>query len=314
MPFTFNREYPADALPAEPANDGEDLDAFRKVLRGLSEAAAQGEALEVLYRCIKIVHCGGTVVTPRFEPGLAIYRARKVTETPRYKREISYPPARFVKESGRCNSAGESIFYGSIGQASAPGIFYECRAKPGDLFAVGIWETTQPLVANHLGYSSSEINGRVAARPVANWMVHDQPNTRNGILRSWASEVFTKVVAPGDERSYNLSIALSKFALEELRNVPPDVPSSLGGIIYPSVCTNLMLHNVALKPSFVEAALNLRQVDLVRVRSIEQAANHLAVNPLTIAFDTIDAAMGHRNDGWLIWSGQGTWLSAAPFV
>ena len=75
-----------------------------------------------------------------------------------------------------------------------------------------------------------------------------------------------------------------------------------------------MLHNVALKPSFAETALNLRQANLVRVRSIEQPANHLAVNPLTIAFDTIDSAMGHRNDGWLVWSGRSTWLSAAPFV
>jgi hypothetical protein len=163
-----------------------------------------------------------------------------------------------------------------------------------------------------MGFSNPEINARVSGRPLDHLMIHDEPNSRNAILRSWQSEVFTKIVSAGNERFYNLSIALTKIGLDT-EGGAPDVPSGMGGILYPSVCTNLMTYNVALKPSFVDIGLELSQVHLVRVRWIDQPADDRAVSPLNVAIDTIDRAISHRSDGRLIWLGESTWGSVTPF-
>jgi hypothetical protein len=310
MAFKFNHQFQSLVVPAGPQDPEEDLGTFRKVLDALDHLAAQGETPEELYRLSKIVHCGATVITPTFEPGLIVFRSRPVLKKPIYKSEISYPPVTRTK-LGRSNAAHEPIFYGSIGP-NAGSTLYECRAKPGDLFAIGTWFTTVPLILNHMGFSNPEINNRVPGRPLDHLFTHDEPSRRNAILRSWQSDVFTRIVPAGNERFYNLSIALTKLGLET-EGGQPDVPSGMGGILYPSVCTNLMTYNVALKPTFVDTGLKLSQIHLVRVRWIDQPADDRSVRPLNVAIDTIDTALSHRSDGRLIWLGESTWGSVTSF-
>jgi hypothetical protein len=187
------------------------------------------------------------------------------------------------------------------------------QSKVGDVFAIGRWTTTRMLLVNHMGYSNPEINARVSERPVEYWMITDNANTRTGVLRCWASEVFTKHIAPGDEHLYNLSIALARLALETPRGVPADVPSEISGILYPSISTNLMGNNITLKPEAVDSCLELSEVQLVRIRSIEHLKDAQTVNPLRIRLDNIDTATSYRSDGRLIWLGESTASSLSPW-
>ncbi len=128
-------------------------------------------------------------------------------------------------------------------------------------------------------------------------------------LRSWASEVFTKRIAPGNEHLYNLSIALARLALEPLKDVPSDVPSEISGVLYPSISTNLMGNNLALRPHAVDSSLKLCELQLVRMKRIEHFEDTYTVRPLQIELDMIDTAMSHRSDGRLVWLDENTPLS-----
>src|SRR5579871_2045520 len=78
---------------------------------------------------------GFQLVAPRFEPGLKLYRARNMfgAGPPKYLSEIGAPPAHLVRTNGRCNRAGESIFYCSS-QQNAP--FFEVGAKSGERLVI----------------------------------------------------------------------------------------------------------------------------------------------------------------------------------
>jgi hypothetical protein len=136
MPLNFVRPYSRPAKLSESTDPEEDLATLNEVLRALEVLAARGATTEELHRCLKIVHCGSTFVTPSFDPGLQIYRAVSASTKPLYKSRVSYAPVSLVRQNGRLNATGESIFYGSVGHAGHA--LYECRAK---------WEMFSRLVA-----------------------------------------------------------------------------------------------------------------------------------------------------------------------
>lgn len=82
-------------------------------------------------------------------PGNRLYRGVRCPTRPEQLERISYPPPDRVTQLGRVNRPRQSVFYCSIG---APAVFYELRAKPGDLVALSEWELVEPLWMHNLGY------------------------------------------------------------------------------------------------------------------------------------------------------------------
>jgi hypothetical protein len=67
MTLKFNRQYSPPAELAESLDPEEDLRTLKEVLRAVEALARQDETPEELHRCLKIIHCGATFITPSFE-------------------------------------------------------------------------------------------------------------------------------------------------------------------------------------------------------------------------------------------------------
>lgn len=296
-----------------PATDVEELRVLREVLLGIEKIALAGTTVEELHRLLLYVHCGSSQITPVFDAGLDVFRAVRVDSKPLYKNRLSYPPQRFVQQNGRLNAAGEVIFYGSVGQPW--GTLYECRAKPGELYAIGRWRTTSPIVLNHLGYSSALVNATVPRRQQQSWMVGGEVNSRDAVLRSWQSEAFTRHVEVGDEYLYALTIALGRLAMGEINNLnnSSGMPTEFAGVMYPSISVKLYTDNVALRPAVVDSSLELMEVTFLRIQDIPEV-DPLGKNYLArLVVTTLDTALSHRRDGRLVWLRESTALSISPW-
>ncbi len=296
-------------MPPEPSESPETISDLRGSLLAIEAMAQNGATPSELLPSIQLVHRGFTLDMPEFEPGLKIFRAVRVDSKPINKGRLSYPPAEYVRQNGRLNAAGEVLFYGALFEPS--NALYECRAQVGERFAVGCWTTTQKLLFNHLGYFGAGVNSLPIPR-VPLWMKPATETTRNEILRSWQSDIFTKKIEEGGERFYNISIALAKFAMSEL--VPGnESPKELAGVLYPSIATQLYSDNVALKPHVVDSSLQLIKVFFVEIRSIN-AIEYTGCEELgRITFQILDLSLEHRRDGRIIWNGESTASSISPW-
>ena len=104
--------------------------------------------LEPLLKGIKIV-------SPVFDPGAFLYRARRVTPT--FNKQVGikrpdliYPPGHLSK-LGRLNRNGQSVFYCSMHKEA---IFFELPDfKAGDEGILTFWKTKEKMVVNNIGYT-----------------------------------------------------------------------------------------------------------------------------------------------------------------
>jgi hypothetical protein len=70
--------------------------------------------------------------------------------------DVSYPPADRVTKLGRVNRIGKPVFYCS---RAAPGVFYELRAKRGDLIALSEWRSPSPSGCTISGITKTHFGG-----------------------------------------------------------------------------------------------------------------------------------------------------------
>ena len=111
---------------------------------------------------VKQIHEGVTIYAPIVPAEKLIFRAVKVTQRPVSERRVSYPPPEAVRTLGRCNRAGEVMFYGALNQFVS--CIQELSWQPGDLFAISAWLTTAPMLFNHLGFSTETLAKLNASR------------------------------------------------------------------------------------------------------------------------------------------------------
>src|SRR5258705_3137788 len=91
---------------------------------------------------------GHEISAPIFDPGIKLYRARKVAPLPTTLREIGMPPTGNVRLNQRCNRAGQSMFYCSSAR-NAP--FFEVHSQVGDHLVLSEWVTRAKMMVNHVG-------------------------------------------------------------------------------------------------------------------------------------------------------------------
>jgi hypothetical protein len=85
---------------------------------------------------------------------------------------LSYPPANKVKEGGRCNAAGSSVFYcaGDIDTALAEQKDY---VESGAYLGLGLWQTIEPILIIPLGFKFEEAKQEKLIPEYANYSKED---------------------------------------------------------------------------------------------------------------------------------------------
>ena len=140
-----------------------------------------------------------------------LYRGVLCQQRPNKIDQVSFPPVDKVTKLGRVNRVGKPMFYCSL---AGPGVFYELRAKQGDLIALSEWEVAEPLWMHNLGYHQDALR-RMGAPDGAMRPRLTNPtpneNKHNAGLRRQLSLAFTEDVREGREYRYKQSIAINEL-------------------------------------------------------------------------------------------------------
>jgi hypothetical protein len=196
--------------------------------------------------------------------GTEVVRARVNPKVPMFIGDLGYPLPHFCKKNGRANEPDESMFYASFGRAPC---FYECGAAVGDKFIFSSWRVVEPFWLHHLGYCAELSKSLAGDRTFITAQSHVSTNPCDQILQNWHSVVLTKIVPKGQENLYNLGIALARWAL--MPAVGPDgAILKFGGVVYPSVASDLVADNIVILPKVVDSCLVLEQASAHIVKEI----------------------------------------------
>jgi hypothetical protein len=165
-----------------------------------------------------------------------VYRAVKWDKKYSTIGRLGYPPADKIKNFGRVNRAGQSLFYCSVGW-NAP--LFELRAEVGDHLALSRWQVTERLIVNNIGYTDVVFERLRSDRPSEpNWARRDgsfeTPTSR--LLQRFFSEEFSKEISPGEEHLYKISNAVAHFLLHEVHEDTriSGVINRMAGLVYPA--------------------------------------------------------------------------------
>jgi hypothetical protein len=277
------------------------LEELKTELDSLERGSFAALSDDELRERVKQIHEGLRIHTPIVPAEKLIFRAVKVTQRPVSKRRISYPPPEAVRTLGRCNRAGEVMFYGAFNQFVS--CIQELSSQPGDLFALSAWLTTEQMLFNHLGFSTETLTRFNALRELPFFSNPESGADRNWLIRQWQARVFTQRMPVGQEHLYRLPIALKEAALWPVGQPNAKGLETFSGIIYPSVATSALADNVAILPSEVEKKMALLEVNFLTVDSAQMITGNgvsTAAEMRVIAYDCARSA----EDGNLVWGQQ----------
>jgi hypothetical protein len=217
---------------------------------------------------------------------------------PRSVDEVSYPKPGLIKDFGRANRAGQSMFYCCRG---AFPVFFELHAKAGDRIALSEWQPSENLWMNNLGYHAEALK-RLGAPvppqrlPLVNPIPDEAP--RNSRLRQRMSLAFTQDVPDDAKYRYKESIAINELLFDKAEPFPilgngAPTTDRAAGTVYPTVQLRGLADNVAILPEFVDRYLKLLSVRYVQVEAANEAM--MTYRFYTLAYSTM------FQDGVIIW-------------
>jgi hypothetical protein len=277
------------------------LEELKRDLDNLERGSFAALSDDELREKVKQIHEGLSIQAPPVPAEKLIFRAVKVTQRPVSKQRISYPPPEAVRTLGRCNRAGEVMFYGAFNQFVS--CLQELSWQPGDLFALSAWLTTAEMTFNHLGYSAETLTRFNALRELPFFSNPENGSDRNWLVRQWQARVFTQRVPAGQEHLYGLPVALKEAALWPIGQPNPKGLEGFSGVIYPSIATSALADNVAILPSEVDTKMALLEVNFLTVdsaRMITGSEVNTAAEMRVISYDCARST----DDGHLVWGQQ----------
>ena len=262
-------------------------------------------------------------MTPVFDPGLFLYRARPVSTTFNKengigRKDLIYPPKPRVR-LGRLNRSEQPVFYTSMHKEP---VFFENRdVKAGSELVLSFWKTAEKLIVNNIGYTEYVFRLFGAHRAVPRWEKPSDPNSNKDAIslpefsaesvekvlsedecreiHEAFSKYFMKSVVSGDEHQYKLTTAIGELHLGDIKNLG----TRFAGALYPSTRMWANGDNLALLPWFVDKHLEFRKALHVRIDA-----------PTDTGFSVtyLDSARGFDDSGNLIWSGKPPHWSLDP--
>jgi hypothetical protein len=222
-------------------------------LKALNLAAMEIDALK---KHLGTIVPGYTLNSPIIPKNKILYRGVKRGEKPQSAVELGYPPKDCVRNFHRAGRPGKVLFYCSAAR-EAP--FFELGLIPGDKVAISHWKTIAPIVVNNVGYHNKVFGMLTSNRDSPSWgrgTEFEKLEETTGCIKEFFATEFAKVVPPGQEDLYKLSIAIAEMHFSS---------DMFGGLLYPSMAMRANADNLVLKPECVDQYLKLHKVEYIRV-------------------------------------------------
>jgi len=241
------------------------------------------EIKEILTPILK----GFVISTPKFNPGLTLYRGRYCDIKPTNVSDLTYPPKEQIEDNQRVNRAGESVFYCSTAR-NVP--FFELYVKPGDKIVLSKWETTEKLIVNNIGYTRTCFSNLKSNRDAQTWGDINKDiyvAETNDLVNEFLSQEFTKIVPIGKEYMYKISIAIAeKLFSDDIFN----------GLLYPTISMKANADNLAIKTNYIdEKRIVIKSVEYIQIDAKEDFKYTITV---------LDFANSFKKDGTIGWKGR----------
>lgn len=263
-------------------------------MRKLAEEGADIATIELLIR--ELIEKSDAVAAAPVGMGQRLYRAVKWDRKPNSIQEVRYPPAALVKDFGRANHPGISMFYGAA-HPSTP--YQELNLKSDDKFAFSIWKIVQPFITFDLGriYAKElDLDDGVKGGKFA-----PMNGGSKRFFRAMGEE-FLKEVAIGNEAQYLISSTLTKvllnnFTADKSKIATPkgEAVKQFGGVSYPSLCSKHFRENITLLPSIADHCLLLEEVHYAQCIGYSSDQSHISLLAIDKATLNSDGSLNWLN-------------------
>ena len=173
-------------------------------------------------------HAEGTRMTGLLkQPGLELYRARawNKSEDPIHMTDLSYPPPELTR-LGRANQKGKPVFYAAAGIHTA---ITETIKSDTKQMIISKWVNTSEMQLNVIsGENDSEI-----------------------------SKLYDSLFTSKQNWAYRYSSVIAEHLTHSTKHQI--------GLLYPSVASKKMAHNIMLKPEYVDSSMRLVIAKKIRI-------------------------------------------------
>ena len=224
-------------------------------IKKLKEMDLQNVDVESLKQHIHNINKGYELTSPIIPVGNKLYRGVLWKEKPVNVSQLSYPPPESVNKFHRAGRTNQPLFYCSFVRDA---VFHELRVYAEDKLVVSEWETVSSLIVNNVGYYPEVLEKLGASRTMPYWYNEQHPEAieENKQVRQFFTDEFTKIVPPGQEHLYKLSVAIAEihFGFD-----------MFDGLIYPAMAMRGNADNMAIKPSSVDNKLVLKKVEYYQI-------------------------------------------------
>ena len=275
------------------------------------EARCAALSMDEIRERLKPIFAGMWVRSPIFDPGMFVYRARRVTPTfntskPMSLADLKHPPAELARQ-GRANRAGQPMFYCS---GMKEPLFFEIgELNAGDELILSSWKSRSRMLLNNIGYTNLVFQELGAKRPCPTWedlrdgkAAISVPEggaellpsilevTDNDALRAELSKLFMKRAEDATLEYYKLTAAIAEAHLGTVNDT-----DEFAGILYPSVRMWANGDNIALTPRYADEHLEFRRATRVRIDKCK-------ANGFDITY--VECAKQVDEAGYLKWLGR----------
>lgn len=216
--------------------------------------------IDEIKELLELLFTGYTLSTPRFHPGIILYRGIKYTDKPTSLPLLSYPKK--GAKQNRASRENEPLFYAAT-MREIP--FFELDAQVGDKMVISKWRTTQKLIVNNVGYTNQTFKILNSARENQNWNTKstDHPEilkAENIIIQDFFAKCFSQLIPKDRTELYKLTIAIAE------KHYVADI---FGGLLYPTIQMRANGDNFALKTSFIDnGGLEFIEAEWIEVTNV----------------------------------------------
>jgi hypothetical protein len=269
-------------IPARPTKN--ELNSIIKIIDDLDLTKA---SIDEIKDILIPLMTGYILSTPKYKPGLVLYRGTPYESKPDHKSFLSYPPKNIAKIN-RANREHEPMFYCSNSK-NVP--FFELGLKPSDRLVISKWETAKELLLNNIGYTKQNFKKLNSNRENLVFEVKD-PHPEiydkvNVLIKELLSNRFSQYISSENTDYYKLTIAIAeKHCIGDFIN----------GLLYPTIPMNGNADNLAIKPSYIDnEGLLFKEVFYIEVKNISDSK---------IKYNKLDWANSISQNGLIEWKGH----------
>lgn len=270
-------------VPIDPSS----IEEIQNAIQTIKELDLKSVEIDSIKELLKPILKGFVVNTPKFKPGLTLYRGRCCKAKPTNVCDLTYPPKEYIRSNQRVNRAGHPVFYCSTAREV---LFFELDVKSKDKIVVSKWETTEELLVNNVGYTRTCFSNLKSNRESQTWGEIKKdiniPETNN-LVNGFLSQEFTKIVPAGKEDLYKISIAIAEKLFSD---------DLFDGLLYPTIAMKANADNLAIKTQYIdEKRIVIKSIEYIQINAKEDFKYKITV---------LDFANSFKEDGTIEWKGR----------